>query len=308
MVPVLTGDRSDFSLRDSYGLLSLCTVTTARLRAVDMVLTESNPYQAVDSLASLLSILTTLNPQSGHCHLTFVPSSIVVRAALTNARLVSHRGQCRSVVTVILVVSHRLPSRFGHRPFSSGIKALELLGWCMTLYTGRGDDGNTDLRDASRVSKAGSRIEAYGTVDELNALVGTIQPTGEDDVDDVLSTIQNHLHVLQAEFANPSPEADDPIIDDDHVGQLEDWIDAFDAELPPLESFVLPGGSETGSALHHARTVCRRAERRAVALAEEAGTIREQPLTYLNRLSDLLFALARLCNHREGVPEESPTY
>ncbi|WP_136688117.1 cob(I)yrinic acid a,c-diamide adenosyltransferase [Halorhabdus amylolytica] len=177
----------------------------------------------------------------------------------------------------------------------------------MSLYTGRGDDGNTDLRDASRVSKAGSRIEAYGTVDELNALLGTIRPTGDNDVDDVLGSVQNHLHVLQAEFANPSP-GDDPTIEVTHVEGLEAWIDEFDAELPPLESFVLPSGSETGSALHHARTVCRRAERRAVALAEETGTIREQPLTYLNRLSDLLFALARLRNHREGVPEESPTY
>jgi len=178
----------------------------------------------------------------------------------------------------------------------------------MSLYTGRGDDGNTDLRDASRVSKAGSRIEAYGTVDELNALLGTVRPTGDDDVDGVLAAIQNHLHVLQAEFANPAPRDDDPTITGSHVEQLEAWIDQFDGELPPLESFVLPGGSETGSALHHARTVCRRAERRAVALAEEAGTIREQSLTYLNRLSDLLFALARLRNCRADVPEESPSY
>ncbi|MFB6202075.1 MAG: cob(I)yrinic acid a,c-diamide adenosyltransferase [Halorhabdus sp.] len=178
----------------------------------------------------------------------------------------------------------------------------------MSLYTGRGDNGQTDLRDASRVSKAGSRIEAYGTVDELNALLGTVRETGDDDIDDVLGTVQNHLHVLQAEFANPAPGDDDPTIEDVHVQQLEDWIDEFDDELPALESFVLPGGSETGSDLHHARTVCRRAERRAVALAEEVGTIRESPLTYLNRLSDLLFTLARLHNHREGVTEESPTY
>lgn len=178
----------------------------------------------------------------------------------------------------------------------------------MSLYTGRGDDGNTDLRDASRVSKSGARIETYGTIDELNALLGTIRPVDDADVEEAISTVQNHLHILQAEFATPSPGPEDPTVEDEHVETLEEWIDEFDAELPPLESFVLPGGSETGGALHHARTVCRRAERRAVALAEDAGTIREAPLTYLNRLSDLLFVLARLCNHREGIPEESPTY
>jgi len=177
----------------------------------------------------------------------------------------------------------------------------------MTIYTGRGDDGDTDLRDMSRVSKTAPRIEAYGTVDEANALLGTIRPTGHDDIDDVLSAIQNQLHVVQADLANPDPDEEDPEVTADHTAQLEDWIDGFDEELEPLRSFVLPGGSDAGAALHHARTVTRRAERRAVALAE-AERINEETVRYLNRLSDALFTLARVVNAREGEPEESPTY
>lgn len=179
----------------------------------------------------------------------------------------------------------------------------------MTIYTGRGDDGETDLRDMSRVSKASPRIEAYGTVDELNALVGTVRPTGHDDVDDYLERIQNHLHVVQAEFANPDPDPEegDPVVGEDRVERLEEWIDDCDEELEPLQSFVLPTGSETGAALHHARTVCRRAERRAVALAD-GESVRAEPVRYLNRLSDALFTFARLVNRREGEVEEEPSY
>jgi cob(I)alamin adenosyltransferase len=177
----------------------------------------------------------------------------------------------------------------------------------MTIYTGRGDEGQTDLRTMDRVSKASPRIEAYGTVDEVNALVGAVRPTGHDDVDDQLREIQNHLHVIQADFANPEPDADDPQIDDSDVAELESWMDAHDEELDPLEQFILPGGSEAGAALHHARAVCRRAERRAVALQGEES-INEDAVVYLNRLSDALFTLARVVNAREGVPEESPTY
>ena len=177
----------------------------------------------------------------------------------------------------------------------------------MTIYTGRGDEGETDLRDMSRVSKTDARIEAYGTVDEANALLGAVRPTGHDDVDEMLGRIQNHLHVVQAEFANPDPDEDDPRIREEHVERLETWIDEADEELDPLRSFVLPGGSEAGAKLHHARTVTRRAERRAVALAGEQS-VNERAVAYLNRLSDALFTLARLTNKRDGVREESPTY
>lgn len=177
----------------------------------------------------------------------------------------------------------------------------------MKIYTGRGDEGQTDLRNMSRVSKASPRIEAYGTVDELNALVGTVRPTGHDDVDEQLSAVQNHLHVVQADFANPDPDEDDPAIRADHVETVEAWIDGYDDELDPLESFVLPTGSEKGARLHHARTVCRRAERRAVALAAEED-INDRAVQYLNRLSDGLFVLARVVNRRDGEREESPSY
>ena len=178
----------------------------------------------------------------------------------------------------------------------------------MTLYTGRGDEGKTDLSSQTRVSKTDPRIEASGTVDELNAHIGTLQPTGYEDVDDVLAEVQNQLHILQAEFSNPDPTDADPTVESQHIEHLEETIDAFDGELPTLQTFVLPNGSEVGSHLHLARTVCRRAERRAVALADGAHSIRSEPLTYLNRLSDLLFVLARVANHRAGVGETAPTY
>jgi len=177
----------------------------------------------------------------------------------------------------------------------------------MKIYTGRGDEGLTDLRDMSRVSKTSPRIEAYGTVDEANALIGTARPTGYDDVDDHLAAIQNHLHVVQAEFATPDPDDDDPQVGSDHVDSVESWIDEAEAELPDLESFVLPGGSAAGARLHHARAVTRRAERRAVALAADQP-VNDAAVVYLNRLSDALFTFARLVNYRDGEAEASPTY
>ena len=177
----------------------------------------------------------------------------------------------------------------------------------MPIYTGRGDEGKTDLRDMSRVSKTSPRIEAYGTVDEANALVGTVRPTGYDDVDDRLREVQNGLHVVQADFANPDPDEDAPVVTAERVEALEEWIDAMDEELDPLRSFVLPTGSEAGARLHHARAVVRRAERRAVALADDEPVNREA-VRYLNRLSDALFTAARLVNRRDGEPEDEPTY
>ncbi|MHC3438503.1 cob(I)yrinic acid a,c-diamide adenosyltransferase [Natrialbaceae archaeon A-gly3] len=177
----------------------------------------------------------------------------------------------------------------------------------MTIYTGRGDEGKTDLRDMTRVSKASHRIEAYGVVDELNALLGTVRPTGHEDIDERLEETQNHLHVLQADFANPDPDEDDPVVRADHVELIEEWIDDYDEELEPLTSFILPTGSEKGARIHHARTVCRRAERRAVALAAEEPT-NQRAIEYLNRLSDGLFTFARVVNQRDGEREEEPTY
>jgi cob(I)alamin adenosyltransferase len=177
----------------------------------------------------------------------------------------------------------------------------------MKIYTGRGDEGMTDLRDMSRVSKTSPRIEAYGTVDELNAVVGTVRPSAFEDVEEALAAIQNNLHVVQADFANPDPEEGDPVVREEHADELEAWIDEFQEELEPLESFILPGGSEEGAKLHQARAVCRRAERRAVDFASQEGA-NEAAMVYLNRLSDLLFVMARLVNQRTGVEEENPTY
>jgi len=175
----------------------------------------------------------------------------------------------------------------------------------MTIYTGRGDEGLTDLRDQSRVSKTNVRIEAYGVVDEANSLIGRVRPTGYDDLDEWLAGVQNHLHIIQAEFS--MPESDDPAIEERHIDELESWIDTADEELEPLTEFILPGGGDSGARLHHARSVTRRAERRAVELANNEP-INGEALVYLNRLSDALFTFARLVNTRDGVPETSPSY
>ncbi len=176
----------------------------------------------------------------------------------------------------------------------------------MTVYTGRGDEGETDLFGGERVSKDNPRIEAYGTIDELNALIGRVRPTHYQDIDDQLAAIQNHLHVLQAELANPEADGG-PGVDSDAVQALEAWIDDAESELEPLTSFILPGGSQAGAALHHARAVCRRAERRVVTLAA-SEPISPTVATYLNRLSDLLFVQGRRVNAREEVAEEHPSY
>ena len=177
----------------------------------------------------------------------------------------------------------------------------------MKIYTGRGDEGMTDLQNMDRVAKTSARIEAYGTVDETNALVGSVRPTGYDDLDEQLAGVQNHLHIVQADFANPEADDEDTRVREEHVEQVEAWIDSYDEELDPLQSFILPGGSEAGAKLHHARAVCRRAERRAVTLANEEP-INEHAVVYLNRLSDALFVFGRAVNKRDGVREENPSY
>lgn len=179
----------------------------------------------------------------------------------------------------------------------------------MDIYTGRGDEGETDLRDMSRVSKANPRIEASGTVDELNACIGRIRPTGHEPIDDRLRAIQNHLHIVQADLGNPDPDDDDPQVSTDHVETIEKWIDDVQAEIDPLEAFILPGGGDAGAGLHHARAVCRRAERRVVAFHEASDdTVNQQVAIYLNRLSDALFTFGRYANAVDGVDEEHPTY
>lgn len=174
------------------------------------------------------------------------------------------------------------------------------------LYTRTGDTGETALVGGSRVSKADPRVEAYGDVDELNAVVGQVRAAGVDaEIGDLLEKIQRDLFALGAQLADPSHrlpgKATKTALGTGDVERLEKAIDLYDAEAPPLRHFILAGGSPAGAALHVARAVCRRAERRMVALGAEA--VDAQLVTYINRLSDLLFALARAVNHRAGILE-----
>jgi len=173
------------------------------------------------------------------------------------------------------------------------------------IYTRRGDHGETDLFAGGRVPKDALRVEAYGEVDELNASLGVAAAASEQsDVIELLQCIQRHLFQLGARLATASADRGGAAsgVGDGDVEALETSIDRHEAELEPLRSFVLPGGSPAAAALHAARTVCRRAERRVVQLAREEQ-VEEVVLRYLNRLSDLLFVLARLDNHRSGVAE-----
>jgi len=174
------------------------------------------------------------------------------------------------------------------------------------IYTRTGDAGETSLFDNTRVSKAHPRVDAYGEVDELNASLGVVCAAGavDPDIGDALAQIQRDLFAVGAQLADPAEKIADRItkavITEPDVERLEQLIDRLEGELPPLRRFILAGGAPGGAALHLARTVCRRAERRAVALDPPADAV---VLRYLNRLSDLLFVLARAVNHRAGVPE-----
>jgi cob(I)alamin adenosyltransferase len=182
----------------------------------------------------------------------------------------------------------------------------------MKIYTKTGDRGETGLFGGGRVPKDHVRVDAYGEVDELNSTIGLVvlhlDAAGQWEISEGLRQVQADLFTVGANLATPAPEdsgrenAHIPPLDPARTEALEQWIDAADAELEPLTSFILPGGSPAAAALHLARTVCRRAERRVVALSHEA-MVRAEYVTYLNRLSDLLFTLARLANQRAGVPD-----
>ena len=170
------------------------------------------------------------------------------------------------------------------------------------IYTRTGDDGSTGLVDGSRLSKDDVRVRAYGDVDETNSVIGLVRLHLENRrLDDMLSRIQNDLFDLGADLATPLPkkgEADSEYalrMVESQATRLEQELDALNADLEPLTSFVLPGGSPPAAYLHQARTVCRRAERVCVALAAEQP-INPAALTYLNRLSDFLFVAGRWCN------------
>ncbi len=178
----------------------------------------------------------------------------------------------------------------------------------MRIYTRTGDAGDTGLFGGGRVPKHHPRVEAYGEVDELNSSIGlarAVEPMPR--IDEVLVSVQRDLFGLGALLATPDRDSmqrqlEKARIDDARIGELENAIDAAERELEPLTAFVLPGGTQKAAALHVARTICRRAERRVVALQEDTelpGVV----VIYLNRLSDLLFVLARLANRRAGAGE-----
>jgi cob(I)alamin adenosyltransferase len=174
------------------------------------------------------------------------------------------------------------------------------------IYTKTGDAGDTSLFDNSRVSKADPRVDAYGEVDEVNACLGAALAAGmSPDIAAVLTSIQKDLFAVGARLADPATRIAERVtkaaVTSQQIELLEATIDRLETELPPLRRFILPGGSPAGSFLHLARTVCRRAERRVVGLGPDA--VEPDVIVYLNRLSDLLFVMARVVNHRTGIPE-----
>ncbi len=167
------------------------------------------------------------------------------------------------------------------------------------IYTRTGDDGTTGLGDGSRTQKDSLRVEAYGTVDELNSAIGVLIAGLEDEaIASVLLDIQHDLFDLGGELCMPATE----LIGDRHTERLEHELDRLNAELPPLKDFILPGGSAVAAQAHLARTICRRSERRVIALARHE-VVNEPAIRYLNRLSDLLFVIARKIARASGVGE-----
>jgi cob(I)alamin adenosyltransferase len=170
------------------------------------------------------------------------------------------------------------------------------------IYTRTGDAGTTRLASGRSVSKADLRVEAYGAIDETNACLGLARVHTAGDFDALLARLQNELFDLGADLATPAKSNEAPgaalRILDSQVDRLESEIDSLNAELPPLASFILPGGTPAAAALHLARTVCRRAEREAVRLVEAGEPVSPAAMRYLNRLSDLLFVAARYANDK----------
>ena len=171
------------------------------------------------------------------------------------------------------------------------------------IYTRRGDDGSTGLFGGPRVRKDDLRVAAYGDVDELNSALGVAREELSADLLQLVDELQSELFTLGSELATPDAEKapkEVPRVTAQHVERLEREIDRLTAELPEMRNFILPGGSRAGAALHLCRTICRRAERQMVALGEGVS---QTTLAYINRLSDLLFTMARAANLRAGGRE-----
>ncbi|UZD64332.1 cob(I)yrinic acid a,c-diamide adenosyltransferase [Marinobacter sp. AN1] len=168
------------------------------------------------------------------------------------------------------------------------------------IYTRTGDDGSTGLADGNRIAKNARRVEAMGTADELNCHIGVLVEhlNDEAEIATAMGRIQHHLFDLGGEFAIPGSN----VINEQHIQWLEETLDQFNADLPPLKNFILPGGTPAAAQCHLARAVCRRAERVVVALGQE-DSINPNSRHYLNRLSDLLFVVARVLARRNGGEE-----
>lgn len=168
------------------------------------------------------------------------------------------------------------------------------------IYTRTGDDGTTGIADGSRISKNSDRIHAMGDVDELNSLIGIVRchVQGQIAIDTIFKSMQHRLFDIGAEMAMP----DQQLLTDAQVTRLEEWLDKFNDALPSLQEFILPGGNPGAAHCHHARTVCRRAERSLLRLSANE-TVNSATLRYLNRLSDLLFVLARTLARRKDGQE-----
>lgn len=177
----------------------------------------------------------------------------------------------------------------------------------MKIYTKTGDDGSTGLFGGGRVRKSDARIECYGTVDELNAALGLARVAASGSIGEAIARVQHELFIVGAHLATPedSPSTRSlPPLEDAIIGRLEMEIDSAEGELEPLRNFILPGGSELAGRLHFARTVCRRAERVLVEFGMDRP-ISATMVTYMNRLSDWLFVMARLANRRAGIADIS---
>ena len=176
----------------------------------------------------------------------------------------------------------------------------------MKIYTRTGDSGDTSLLGGRRVPKSEPRVAAYGDVDELNAWLGLVRSSLQDaQLASMLEHLQRDLFAVGARLADPAHRIAERVakaaVGDDDVRRLESWIDQLELELPPLRRFILAGGSAAGAGLHVARTVCRRAERAIVGLGPDA--VEPELIVFVNRVSDLLFVMARAANHRTGQPE-----
>jgi len=210
----------------------------------------------------------------------------------------------------------------GREPWTEPFEPLEplepfeprIIPKSVKIYTKTGDSGETGLFGGVRVSKADPRVATYGDVDELNAWLGFTRASlsgldpGPSPLGPMLEQIQKDLFAIGARLADPAHKIANRVtkaaVSQDDITRLEHWIDSLEGELPPLRRFILAGGSPAGAALHVARTTCRRAERAMVALlAGEDAAFESELLVYVNRLSDLLFVMARTANHRAGSPE-----